>query len=172
MSAESLLAIMGGLGALIAGVITPVVTAIILYQNARHRRSKETDADSLLHLRAAADLQQRQIERLDAHVGEMQSAIDQLADEHSNCRVEIEALYGEYVRLHDYARRVTETLRKLGGDPGDLPPLAERPDRPDRDEAIEHRRRTLAQNTENLSKLSGAVPPPPPLPPHRPGNLP
>lgn len=167
MSTEAVLAVMGGVGAL----VTAVVSSVILYQNSRHERKQKSDAAALVHIRAAADLQQRQIERLDAHVLELQSALDQLAEEHTDCRVDVETLYGEYVRLHDYARRVAETLRKLGGDPGAVPPLAERPERPEREALAEARRRMLSQTTSHLNRGSLAVPPPPPLTPPPPERM-
>ena len=155
MSAEAVVAVLAGVG----GAATAVITVFIAYANARHKNRIEADNAALSQYREAVDLQQRQIERLDAHLRSLTEAFGKLSDEHGDCQVEMAALYGELVRLHDYARRVRDTCRRLGEDPGPPPELPERPERPDRN-AAEFQRRTLQQTTQSLQNLSGVIPPP------------
>lgn len=163
MSAEAVAAVLAGLGA----AATTLVTLLIAFLSARHKNRQEADRTALEQYREVADRLQRQVERLDGHVRDLTDAFGELSEEHASCQVEMAGLYGELVRLHDFARRVAGVCRRLGDDPGEPPPLPPRPERPDRS-AAEHRRRTLAQTSQNLHALSGVIPPGKPLGPGAP----
>lgn len=164
---------MTDLGAGILGVSGVIVTALAsgaaVWIKARSQAraadaatEARRDKSALGPLREALDRQQKQIEQRDSHIVELSEAFDQLSEEHSVCQVEQVEMYGHFRLLHDFAARVARACRRLGEDPGDVPPMPPPPSRPDRQEA-EFRRRQLQQSTELLK--SGVVPPPPPPPP-------
>jgi uncharacterized membrane-anchored protein YhcB (DUF1043 family) len=138
MSDTTIAGLITGLGVLVSGVI-----------GARHKNSQERDRSALAQYREVADRLQRQVETLQAHVVDQAEAVDQLTEEHTACQVELADLYGACVLLHDFAKRTAACCKRLGDDPGEVPPLPARPHRPDR-AAAEFRRRSLQQNTQLL----------------------
>lgn len=150
----------GTAAALLSGAAV-VIAAIVAGYKAWHVIRQERDRTALGQYREVADRQQRQIERQDALIEEFSEKVRSLTDDHAACQVELAEQYGHLVLMHSFAKRVAACCRDLGRDPGDLPPLPERPKRHDR-EREEFEQRTLAQKTKNVQQLSGIIPPPPP----------
>lgn len=157
-------AAIAALGTAAAAVIVALGSAAVYFYRTRAGEGRKTEKTAVGQWREVADAQQKQIGRQDGHIREMTEALEELIGEHTDCQVDLAALYGELRRIHDHAVRVTRCCRELGRDPGEPPEMPPRPPRPDR-EASEFKKRTLAQKTQNLQQLSGVIPPIPSTPP-------
>lgn len=158
--------------ALLSGAIllVPIIAAaVVKLFDARHKNKQEAEATAITQYREVADRLQKQIERQDSHIGELSGAIEEMGEEHVACREELVATYGVVLLLYDFSRRAAAALKRLGEDPGEVPPLPPKPSRPDRS-AREFRARSLAQDTRSLHESSAVLPKPQPLPP--PGEKP
>jgi uncharacterized membrane-anchored protein YhcB (DUF1043 family) len=157
MSDNWITALFAGLGAL----VTAVVGALVIFMNTRHKVRTEAESNAVAHYQAITDRQQREIERLVKHTGELQDAYDQQQQECALCREDLAGLYSWAEHTHRLAERMA---RRLKLDPGEVPDLPPRPKRHDAGE--EFRSRTIKQNSELIRQAA----PPPPHPPGEGGN--
>jgi hypothetical protein len=137
----------------IAGAIGSLVVTVM---NAKHRNKQESDQSALGPLREALDRQQREIERREAHEKNLMDAFDQAYEEQMKVQVDLSELYGNYCLVYDHMKRLAATCKRLGEDPGELPPQCARPNRPDR-RAQEFRANTLKQQSKSISESSLSI---------------
>lgn len=151
-------------------ILSAVGSLVVLLMNTRHRNKQEADASALTPLREALahqgetlDRFQRELEKREGHIRELDQAFDQASEEHAQCQVTVSELYGALVLQHDYVKRLGAICVRNGDDPGELPKLPPKPKKPDR-VALEFRARTLKQQTISIAESSAIIPKSPPTP--------
>ena len=82
----------------------------------------------------------KRIDKLEGNVASQSSLVNQLADEHADCRTQLDVLY---VATQAIYKSYVILAKKSGIDPSDLPDMPSRP----QTTSAEFRRRTSAQNT-------------------------
>lgn len=149
--------------AAVATVLGAAGSLVVFLWRTGHRHGRQTRRDALAHLEEVADRQERQIERLDGHVGALQKAYDRCVEQHGRGQMDLARLYGYVTLLHRHACDLAADLRECGRQVSDPPPLPEPPEWPGQ-ASEEFEQRTLQQRTATLQQITGQIPPPPPAP--------
>lgn len=118
-------------------------------RDAAWERANKVLQDQITELQKQNSRQQRLIESLQLQVNNDREIIAQLRDLESQCQATVSGLYDYNEMLHEFAARIADELRKLGGRPGKVPPLPEKKRRLD----VRHQAGFMVDTAEQAAQL-------------------
>lgn len=117
------------LGSVIGGVLTAIAGGAVTILNVIHKNRQEAKKAENVSLQEVLNILQQENKQLKSQMSYQQAAIEEVAEDHSRCQVDMADLYGNHKLLHAWAIHAAEQIEALGGKRLDVPALAAAPRR-------------------------------------------